>query len=167
MSAKLYGKYRGTVVNNLDPMGLGRIQAEVPDVFGAAAPSAWAEACAPLAGALSGVYLVPQIGAGVWIEFEGGDRNRPIWSGCRWTSAAEVPAVASVAPAPIPPIVLHAPGATLMLSELSSVGGFFLRTANGAMISLNEDSVVIANGKGASIELIGPLVVVNNGAWAV
>ncbi len=63
MSGKLYGKYRGTVMDNLDPMRRGRIVAEVPDALGLA-PSGWAEACAPLAGAQSGVYLVPQIGAG-------------------------------------------------------------------------------------------------------
>ncbi len=63
MSGKLYGKYRGTVMDNLDPMRRGRIVAEVPDALGLA-PSGWAEAGAPLAAAQSGVYLVPQIGAG-------------------------------------------------------------------------------------------------------
>ena len=70
---RFYGKYRGTVINNVDPMQLGRLLVTVPDVLGAGVPSSWAEPCVPLAGPTvppMGVYLVPPIGAGVWIEFE-------------------------------------------------------------------------------------------------
>ena len=34
MSEKFFGKYRGQVLNNLDPMRQGRIQIQVPDVSG-------------------------------------------------------------------------------------------------------------------------------------
>src|SRR3982751_533462 len=81
-----YGKYRGTVINNVDPMQRGRLLVEVPDVLGLV-PSSWAEACTPLAGPTGppmGAYLVPPIGAGVWVEFEQGDPGKPIWSGCRF-----------------------------------------------------------------------------------
>ena len=67
---KFYGKYRGTVTNNVDPMFRGRLLVQVPDVLGLA-PSSWAEPCVPLAGPSGpamGVYLVPPIGAGVWID---------------------------------------------------------------------------------------------------
>ena len=123
MSHKLYGKYRGAVLNNVDPMGRGRIIAEVPDALGLT-PSAWAEACAPLAGVQSGVYLVPQVGAGVWIEFERGDPDFPIWTGCRWDSAADVPPLAQTGPPANPPIVLQTPGgAALMLSDAPGAAG--------------------------------------------
>src|ERR1700730_5219295 len=92
---RYYGKYRGTVVLNVDPELRGRIVCEVPDVLGLV-PSSWCEACAPLAGppgAPMGVYLVPPIGAGVWVEFEHGDPNKPIWSGCRF-GIAEIPTIA-------------------------------------------------------------------------
>ena len=143
---KYYGKYRGTVADNLDPMRRGRIVAEVPDALGLV-PGAWAEACAPLAGVQSGVYLVPQIGAGVWIEFERGDPDFPIWTGCRWDSPADVPTLAQTGPPANPPIVLRTPG--------------------GATISITDAGISIANGKGAVISLIGPTVDVNNGAWTV
>ena len=55
----------------------------VPDVLGLV-PSTWAEPCVPLAGPTGppmGVYLVPPIGAGVWVEFEHGDPDYPIWVG--------------------------------------------------------------------------------------
>ncbi|MCB0162350.1 MAG: baseplate assembly protein, partial [Caldilineaceae bacterium] len=69
MPETYYGKYRGTVVNNVDPMKLGRIQAMVPDVSGFS-PTSWAMPCVPLAGIQNGFYTVPVIGSGVWIEFE-------------------------------------------------------------------------------------------------
>src|SRR5215471_6781981 len=95
-SQKFYGKYRGTVINNIDPLQVGRLMVEVPDVL-SLAPSSWAEPCVPLAGPTGpqmGVYLVPPIGAGVWIEFGQGDPDYPIWVGCRWGAASDVPPLA-------------------------------------------------------------------------
>src|SRR6185312_3412049 len=87
---KFFGKYRGTVIQNVDPEQRGRIQVMVPDVSGLI-PSSWAMPCVPIAGKQSGVYVAPQIGAGVWIEFEQGDPDYPVWVGGFWGSAAEVP----------------------------------------------------------------------------
>jgi len=78
----LYGKYRGVVVDNLDPQGQGRLKVRVPELFGDEA-SAWALPCVPCG---ADEIAVPEIGAGVWIEFESGDPDRPIWSGC-WATA--------------------------------------------------------------------------------
>lgn len=78
-----FGKYRGTVVNNIDPMMIGRIQAIVPDVSGLL-PTSWAMPCVPVAGINMGVFTVPPIGAGVWMEFERGDPDYPVWVGGYW-----------------------------------------------------------------------------------
>ena len=78
-----YGKYRGTVVNNIDPMQRGRVQVSVPAVLGGGR-SSWAEACVPYAGDQVGLFAVPPVGASVWVEFEAGDPNRPILAGCFW-----------------------------------------------------------------------------------
>jgi hypothetical protein len=86
---RFYGKYRGLVLNNMDPLQLGRVQAMVPEVLGEI-PSGWASPCAPFAGVQAGFFAVPMIGAGVWIEFEAGDTSRPIWVG-GWWGTAEVP----------------------------------------------------------------------------
>ncbi|HEX2095727.1 MAG TPA: phage baseplate assembly protein V [Longimicrobiaceae bacterium] len=77
-----YGKYRGKVLDNFDPLFLGRILAEVPAVPNSVLN--WALPAAPYAGMLVGFFAVPEIGANVWIEYEGGDPNYPIWSGCFW-----------------------------------------------------------------------------------
>jgi hypothetical protein len=86
---RFYGKYRGIVLNNIDPLQIGRLQAMVPEVLGEI-PSGWALPCAPYAGTGSGFYAIPPIGAGVWIEFEAGDTSRPIWTGA-WWATGEVP----------------------------------------------------------------------------
>jgi hypothetical protein len=86
---RFYGKYRGIVLNNLDPTQTGRLQAMVPEVLGEV-PSGWALPCQPFTGTNAGLYAVPQPGAGVWIEFEAGDTSRPIWSG-GWWAAGEAP----------------------------------------------------------------------------
>jgi hypothetical protein len=88
-SDRFYGKYRGLVLINIDPLNRGRLQAVVPEVLGAV-PTGWALPCAPYAGLNAGFFSVPPIGAGVWIEFEAGDTSRPIWTGA-WWATGEVP----------------------------------------------------------------------------
>ena len=81
--ATYYGIYRGTVVNNIDPMQVGRIMVLVPDV-GGITPSTWAMPAVPIAGKQMGTFMVPQIGSGVWVQFEAGDPDRPVASMQRW-----------------------------------------------------------------------------------
>ncbi len=86
---KTFGKYRGIVIDNQDPMNQGRIRARVPELFGDV-DTGWVMPCVPFAGVSCGFYMIPQPDAGVWIEFEAGDVSRPIWSGF-WWNLNEVP----------------------------------------------------------------------------
>src|SRR5580658_9805159 len=140
---RYYGKYRGLVVENIDPMQIGRVLVQVPDVLGVV-PSSWAMPCVHAAGIQSGMFMVPPIGSQVWVEFEQGDSNYPIWTGGFWGVAAEVPALA-IAPPPIPPgqnILIQTPGQnTFILSDSAptpATGGIVLKGASGAMIVVNE-----------------------------
>jgi len=162
---KYYGKYRGTVFNNIDPEQRGRIQAIVPDVSGLI-PTSWAMPCMPIAGKLSGVYVVPQIGSGIWIEFEQGDPDYPIWTGCFWGIAAEVPTLALAGNPASPGIVLQtALQNAVVISDLPGpTGGIMLKSTTGASIIVNDTGIYIQNGKGASITMVGPAVNINNGA---
>ena len=100
-SDKYYGKYRGTVINNVDPLQIGRLIVQVPDVSNLI-PTTWAMPCFPMTGRQMGAYMIPQVGTGVWVEFEQGDADHPIWSGCWYGSAAEVPPLALAGiPAPL------------------------------------------------------------------
>lgn len=165
---RYYGKYRGTVLQNVDPEQLGRIQAMVPDVSGLL-PSSWAMPCVPIAGKLSGTYVVPQVGAGVWIEFEQGDPDYPIWTGGFWGVAAEVPTLALAGNPASPSIVLASVlQNTLTISDVPGpTGGIMLKSTTGAMIVVNDIGITISNGKGATIVLTGPTVTINNGALVV
>jgi len=80
---RVFGKYRGTVVSVDDPLERGRIQAQVPAVLGDVALP-WAMPCVPYAGPGHGLVLLPEVGDGVWMEFEGGNVDAPIWSGGWW-----------------------------------------------------------------------------------
>jgi len=80
---QFFGKYRGKVAANKDPLNLGRIQVSVPAIFGEGRQS-WALPCTPYAGKDVGFFTIPPVDANVWVEFEGGDPDYPIWSGCFW-----------------------------------------------------------------------------------
>lgn len=167
-SNKYFGKYRGTVLQNIDPEQRARIQVTVPDV-GGLLPSSWAMPCVPLAGKAMGTFMVPQIGAGVWVEFEQGDPEYPIWTGGFWGMAAEVPALA-LAGNPASPSMVFQTGLqnTLSISDLPGpTGGIMLKSTTGAMIVVNDIGITISNGKGATIVLAGPTVTINNGALVV
>jgi len=83
-AGKWYGKYRAFVRDHHDPERLGRCRLEIPTVLGVGQEnwSDWASPCFPYGGTENcGMFLVPEEGASVWAEFEGGDCQYPIWSG--------------------------------------------------------------------------------------
>ena len=170
-TSKYYGKYRGTVINNIDPNGMGRLLLEVPDVLGLT-PSSWAVPSTPLAGPTGppmGVYMVPPIGAGVWVEFEQGDPNLPVWVGCRWGAVTDVPPLVKLGLPVSPSIVLQTLAQnSISISDLPGpTGGIMLKSTTGAMIIVNDLGIIIQNGKGASITMTGPAVTVNQGALII
>lgn len=168
-SRRYYGKYRGTVVNNLDPLGLGRILAVVPGVAGFI-PGTWATPCLPVVGLQVGIYAVPIIGSGVWMEFEQGDPDHPIWVGCYVGNPADVPALSRLTPPGLPSITLQTTlGNGLTINDLSAspAGGIVIKSVTGASIIVNDTGIYIQNGKGASLTMIGPTVNVNAGALTV
>jgi uncharacterized protein involved in type VI secretion and phage assembly len=165
---RYYGKYRGTVINVEDPMRMGRIMAEVPQVYGLL-PSTWAMPCVSFAGIQSGEWAIPPLGAGVWMEFEQGDPNYPIWTGGYWGSGAEPPAMAQLAPASVNHYVVQTSlQNTLQISDLPGpTGGILLKTTTGAMIAINEIGITLSNGQGATIVMTGPAVTINAGALTI
>jgi uncharacterized protein involved in type VI secretion and phage assembly len=162
-----YGKYRGKVTQNIDPLQLGRIQVSCPAVFGEGQLN-WAMPCVPYAGIQAGFYAIPAIAANVWIEFEGGDIERPIWSGCFW-GTGETPAVALATPATIPHVVMQNQAQSMIqVSDMAGpTGGIILKTKSGEMIMINETGITITNGKGAIITLITNIVDINGGALTI
>jgi uncharacterized protein involved in type VI secretion and phage assembly len=165
---KFLGKYRATVINNVDPMQMGRIQLMVPDVSHVAL-SSWAMPCVPVAGIQTGSFWVPPIGAGVWAEFEQGDPDYPIWVGGFWGSPAEVPALARIVPPAISGFTVQTTLQNgIVISDVPGpTGGIMLKSTTGAAIIVNDTGIYIQNGKGASIVMVGPTTTVNAGALVI
>jgi uncharacterized protein involved in type VI secretion and phage assembly len=164
---KYFGKYRGMVINNIDPMQMGRLMVQVPDI--SLIPSTWAMPCFPVTGKQMGVWVLPVIGSGVWVEFEQGNTDYPVWVGCFPGSAADVPALALAGNPVSPSIVLQTTlQNTIMISDMAGpAGGILLKTMTGALISINDIGITISNGKGALISMTGPMVDINAGALTI
>jgi uncharacterized protein involved in type VI secretion and phage assembly len=156
------------VLDNVDPMQIGRLMVQVADASNII-PSTWAMPCFPFGGIQAGMFAIPAIGSGVWIEFEHGDVDYPIWVGCFWGTPAEVPVLALAGPPGIQQVLLQTTGQnTLLISDVPGpTGGILLKSSTGALISISDTGIIIDNGQGASILMNGPSVTVNEGALEV
>jgi len=120
MEERFFGKYRGIVTDNDDPTGRGRLEVIVPAVMGEGA--VWALPCTPYGGDNMGLYTIPEVDTGVWVEFEAGDPSYPIWVGCFWGDD-QVPRNESDTRA-TPPLKI-------------------IRSREGLMVTLNDEEEVI------------------------
>jgi hypothetical protein len=173
---RFYGKYRGQVLINVDPMNLGRITAMVPAVFGII-PSGWALPALPLAGVLLGIYAVPPIASWVWIEFEAGDPEHPIWSGCFW-GEGETPLPAKVpAPPPGVKVVLQTQtGHNIVLDDTPGLG-ILLTAAPGTpgapMVSITPIGIILQTPgctvtlTSAGVTITAPTVTINGNPTSI
>jgi hypothetical protein len=164
--SRFFGKYRGKVENNIDPMMLGRLQVSVPAVLGGGRLS-WATPCVPYAGPSLGWYAAPPISANVWVEFEAGDPDYPIWTGCFW-GQGEFAGLGAT----LPQIkVLKTDGIKLTLSDVPGAGGFTLEVSPPTVsvplkMVFNASGIELTN-SAASVKLTPASVSVNGGALEV
>jgi len=157
---QFYGKFRGVVSDNGDPNNLGRIRAKVPDVYGDE-ESGWALPSAPYAGKSVGLFLVPPTNALVWIEFEHGDPDYPIWSGCFWADG-EVP----VSPASADKKVLKTDAGTITLDDTQGSTSITIETTNNLKLKMDQQGIEISNGS-QKIMISSSSVSVDDGALEV
>ncbi len=161
---RFYGKYRGIVTDNDDQdKKQGRIRANVPDVLGDK-KTGWALPALPYAGKGVGLFLVPPKDAAVWIEFEHGDPDYPIWTGCFWAEG-EVP----VTPYTPDKKVLKTDVGTVTVNDSSSDSSITIETNKDPKmkIVINSQGIEITNGKGASVKLSDKKVSINGQALEV
>jgi len=163
--SQLFGKFRGTVINNIDPNQMGRLQVSCPQALGANILS-WAMPCVPFAGMMEGFYMLPTIGANVWVEFEAGDPDRPIWVGGFW-GRGQIP------PAALLPTVrtIKTSGAELTLDDTPGAGGVTLSVGPPVVgvpctVKLSATGIEISVGA-ASVKLDPARVSLNDGALEV
>lgn len=159
MRDRFFGKYRGTVTDVDDPEDMGRITAQVPSVYGDQVESPWAMPCVPFAGPNHGLVLLPEVGDGVWIEFEGGDISFPIWSGGFW-SRDELPDPGAVQVRAL----VTSSGHQVVLDDESSK--LQLIHAGGAELTMTDNDITLKIGS-TQIVMSSTGVNVNNGAFEV
>lgn len=159
---RYYGKYRGLVTDVEDPSAIGRIKAQVPEIFGEV-PTPWATPCAPYTGPGVGFHAIPPVGAGVWIEFEAGDPSRPIWSG-GWWGTSDVPADEKGTAAK-PPLKILRSEKGLMVSLDDDANTLTLSDANGSnlmTIKVNDGQIKLLATSKVIVE--APLIELTEGA---
>jgi uncharacterized protein involved in type VI secretion and phage assembly len=164
---RFYGKYRGTVDDNADSRNRGRIKVSAPTVMGDR-DSNWALPCVPYAGEGVGFFAIPPNGANVWVEFEGGDPSRPIWTGCFWEEG-QTPVGSSYT---VDKKILKTAAGVITVDEGSESAGITIvtRDSNGndkMKIVVNNEGIEIDNGQGASIKLTNNKVSINGTALEV
>lgn len=165
---RFYGKYRATVVSNLDPQTQGRIQVQLGDRYGLF-PATWAMPSVAFAGkGMAGMVALPPVASMVWVEFEAGDPDYPIWSGALWPDLMGFPALALAGATPATPnIHLQTTSGTSVTLSDNPAQQVFVKTVSGAMITIGASGITIMNGQGASIAMVGASVVINNGALTI
>ena len=106
--------------------------------------------CFPVTGKQMGAYMIPQIGTGVWVEFEQGNPDYPIWSGCWYGSSPKFRRWRWPAIRPVPTSCLQTGlQNTIVISDLPGpTGGIMLKSTTGATIIVNDTGIYIQNGKG-------------------
>lgn len=156
---RFYGKYRGLVVDNADPERLGRMRLRVPSVLGNEVVTGWALPCAPYGGMRDqGFLFVPEIGAGVWVEFEEGDLEFPIWVGTFWSrpgGESELPRPdGDVQDPPTQKIIKTVKGHTIQLEDAEGEEKIVIRHKDDSYVSIDKNgSVIIGNKNGSTIVL--------------
>jgi len=156
---RFYGKYRGLVIDNADPENLGRLKVKVPSVLGGDVVTGWALPCTPYGGdADQGFLFIPEVNAGVWVEFEEGDLEFPIWDGAFWSKPgrhSELPKPNkpdgteenAVQDPPTRKIIKTRKGHTIQFEDADNDEMILVKEGtNGHVIAMNKDGISITDG---------------------
>jgi uncharacterized protein involved in type VI secretion and phage assembly len=163
---RYYGKYRAFVVDNADPENRGRLKLRVPSVLGDDIVSGWALPCSPYGGAANqGFFFIPEVDAGVWVEFEAGNLDYPVWVGTYWAkpggeseapkpNGADGAEEGSVQDPPTRKIIKTLKGTTIQLEDAGGAEMLMLwEQTNENLVVLNSDGIKIKDGKGNTVTM--------------
>lgn len=154
---RYYGKYTAFVVDNSDPENRGRLRLQIPSVLGTTITSGWALPCAPFGGTQGqGFFFIPDQGAGVWVEFEAGDKDYPIWVGTFWAKpggTTEVPPPAASQSPPTSKIIATKKHIIELADADGSEAITITDSTNKNVVTLDSKGICIKDQNGNVIKL--------------
>jgi len=152
LQGRAFGKYRGFVADNQDPDKRGRLRLRVPALFGSEETD-WALPCLPFGGvADQGLYMIPEVDAQVWVEFEGGDRSFPVWTGTFWQAANDAPTTED---APTQRVLKTPKGHILRFDDTDDSEAIHIEHSAGATIDIDSNGTITltdANGDALTLD---------------
>ena len=153
LQRQYYGKYRGFVVDNRDPEKRGRLKLKVPTVLGDQ-DTGWALPCLPFGGlANQGLFMIPEVDAQVWVEFEEGNLDHPIWVGVFWQQTSDTPQEAALEE-PTTRIIRTPSGHVLQFDDQSGEEQFRLAHPAGTELTINpQGTVELTDAAGAKLTM--------------
>lgn len=159
VESRYYGKYRAFVADNADPEDRGRLRLKVPGVLNDEVLTGWALPCVPYGGAADqGFVFIPEVDAGVWVEFEAGNLDYPVWVGTYWGKpggTSEVPKPnqpdgsedSDVQHPPTRKIIKTLKGHTIQIEDADDEDlVLLLENTNGNLIVMNKDGIKVTDG---------------------
>jgi uncharacterized protein involved in type VI secretion and phage assembly len=160
IETRFYGKYRAFVVDNADPENRGRLKLSIPSVLGNEVVSGWALPCAPYGGAPDqGFFFIPEVDANVWVEFEAGLLDYPIWVGTFWSKpggTSEVPKPGDSQSPPTRKIIRTLKGNSIEMEDKDSEEVFIITYNDGSktnVVTMNKDGIAIVDANQNKITL--------------
>jgi len=154
LSRRYFGKYRGEVTDTNDSTNRARLKVKCSAVLGE--QEVWAMPAVPYAGDGIGLFALPAAGSSVWVEFEGGEINQPIWAGCFWKDGEIDSGDAKEGV-----MFLKTPGVTIRVDN--DQGTVEIEASGGAKITLDSNGITLeapevslsANGAAAKLSASG------------
>lgn len=161
---RVYGKYRGFVVDNQDPETRGRLRLRIPALL-AEEVTGWALPCLPFGGlADQGMFMIPEIDAQVWVEFEAGDLSQPIWTGTFWQQSSDTPAEAAIDP-PTTRLLKTPSGILFQCDDAEGEERILLKHPTEAQVEIDKNGTITltdANGSTLTLEAEAGEVVIED-----
>ncbi len=150
---RYYGKYRGFVTDNADPEQRGRVKVRVPSVLGDQ-ETGWALPCLPFGGLTDqGLFMIPEVDAQIWVEFEEGNIDHPIWVGVFWQQTGDPPSEAAK-DEPTTRVIKTPSGHVLQFDDASGEEQFRLFHPAGAELIIDpQGTVTLTDAAGSKLTL--------------
>lgn len=157
IDTRFYGKHRAFVADNADPENRGRLRLNIPDVLGNDVVSGWALPCAPYGGtAGQGFFFIPENKAGVWVEFEQGLLDYPVWVGTFWAKpggTTEVPPPGDSQSPPTSKIIKTLKHTIELADDDGSEAIIVTDTTNKNKVTMDQNGITVEDQNSNKIEL--------------